>query len=151
MKNGVFWDVAPCGSWKNLRFGELSPSIISVTRIGELGTTLAVTNRSKLRSNIVRWLLVTANAVSSSPILLTLKMEALRSSETSVLTRVRRRNIPEDSILHSDRRENLKSYMLLFILILCVLSETVNKIRIQTEPSLLVTHTQQLAYHPVFV
>jgi hypothetical protein len=35
--------------------------------------------------------------------------EALDSSETSVLTRVKRRNIPEYTILHSHRRENLKS------------------------------------------
>jgi hypothetical protein len=35
-------------------------------------------------------------------------MEAIRFFETSVFTKARRRNIPEDSILYSHRRENLK-------------------------------------------
>jgi hypothetical protein len=51
---------------------ELSVSFTRVTRIGELGTTPAVTSNRRT---------------------------------------VRRNNIPEDTIFHSHRRENLKSYM----------------------------------------
>jgi hypothetical protein len=42
-------------------------------------------------------------------------METIRSSETSILTGATWRNTPESGILHSHRRENLKSYRALHI------------------------------------
>jgi hypothetical protein len=53
-----------------------------------------------VRFDGVRRLLVATNVVPSSPILVTLMMEALRSCEKSVLTRAAWRNIPAEGILY---------------------------------------------------
>jgi hypothetical protein len=73
---------------------KVSASNMKVTRIGELGTSLAITsNLRTLRRNTY------TNAVPSSHTLVSQMMGALSSSETSVLTRATRRNIPEGGIL----------------------------------------------------
>jgi hypothetical protein len=56
-------------------------------------------------------LLVTANVVPSSAIIVTLMMEAIRSSGISVMPRATRLHITEDDILHRYRREILKFYV----------------------------------------
>jgi hypothetical protein len=104
MKNAVFWDVMPCGSCKN-RNSEWT------YRPHQGGKNRRA--RKNVFIRIVLRLLVTANVIHSSPVLVTLMMEAIRSSETSILARATRRNIREDGILHGHRRENFKSYIAL--------------------------------------
>jgi hypothetical protein len=87
-----------------------SASITRMTRIGELGTKLAVTSHvpsSPIRSlkflRLVRRVLGTTNVFLSLSILLTLAMRALNSSETFVLKRAKRRNVPENGILQVEK------------------------------------------------
>jgi hypothetical protein len=78
---------------------ELRASIVRLTRIVE-------PRNNVLRS--VRRLLVTGNVVPSSPILVTLMLEAICSSEMSIVTSATLLHIPEDRIIHI-RRKDFKS------------------------------------------
>jgi hypothetical protein len=71
LKNAIFWDVKSCGSCKNRRFG-------GTYRLRHQGDKNNVNNLLRL--------LVTTNVISSL-ILVTLMMDAIHSSEMSVLTR----------------------------------------------------------------
>jgi hypothetical protein len=80
MKNAVFWDVVPCRSCVNRRLGGMYRLHLQGRKIGERGTSVS------------KWLQLADFC--------TLKMEAIRSFETSVHTRSTRRHIPEDGIFH---------------------------------------------------
>jgi hypothetical protein len=104
---------------------ERSASIIRVTRTGELGATHGSTfPRSMLR------LLVPVNLFLARRFI-TLMMGAIRSSETSVLTRATRRNIPEDGFLQYPiyipllpmRATCPLNFILLQLLVLIILEE----------------------------
>jgi hypothetical protein len=86
---------------------EISASFIRVTRISELETKLAVaSNRRTLRRNNIWEPYGFRNN--------------RRPSETSVLTRSTRHNIPEDGFVHSHRREHLKYYNMKLCVESCV-------------------------------
>jgi hypothetical protein len=67
MRNAVIWDVTSCGSCKNRRFG-------GTCRLHHRGE-----KNQRARNNVssVLRFLVTADVVSSSPILVTLMIEAI--------------------------------------------------------------------------
>jgi hypothetical protein len=73
--NVVFWHVTPCGSYNNRHFGRTCRLYHQVDKYMRI--------KNSVSSN---WLLKYA----------TLMMEAIRSSETSVLTGATLRNISED-------------------------------------------------------
>jgi hypothetical protein len=80
MKNGVFWDVMPCGS-------------------NTFGGKYRLHRQGEKNQFHLLLFLFTVNVVLNALILSTLMTEAIRSSETSNFTRNIQRHILEDGIL----------------------------------------------------
>jgi hypothetical protein len=93
-----FWDITPCSPLKvNRCFGGTHSLYHHSRRISRASLLLA-------------FMLVSCLAYS-----LTLKVETIRSSETSIdFQRTERRYIPDDSTLYNHRCEYLKSYKLIY-------------------------------------
>jgi hypothetical protein len=95
-----------CGSCKNQRLGEIYPLHLQ----GQKNQRIRKVSCNKQNLRRLFQLLVVANVVPSLLIPLILMIEAICSSETSVITRPTLPYIPEDGILHSHLSENHKSY-----------------------------------------
>jgi hypothetical protein len=122
MRNADFWYFTPCGSCKNRCCGGTYHPHHQVDMNRRVRNNLSTINRSALQEILlsrivflrsVLRLIVSAKVVPNSPILVTLIMEAIRSSEASVLTRATRRNISEHDIF----TRNPVPYMLYFLVI----------------------------------
>jgi hypothetical protein len=101
LKSTIFCDITPCSPLKvNRRFG-------GTYRLNLQGRRMSrARNQRESRYKAGAFTLVSCSTYYS-----TLKMEAIRSSETSVdFQRTTLRYIPEDGTHHSHRCENLKSY-----------------------------------------
>jgi hypothetical protein len=98
MNSTIFWDITPCSLLRvSRRFGRTYRLHVQGRKI----------NRARNQRES-RW---QAELVSCLAYFLTLKMEAICSSETSVGSQwTTRRYIPEDGTIHNHRIENLKSY-----------------------------------------
>jgi hypothetical protein len=98
MRNAVFCDVTQFGSCKNRRI-EGNCRLYHQGDNNRRARNLSVFLRTVLR------LLVITNVVPSSPILFALIIQAIRSSETPILTKATGRNNQEDGILHERVRK----------------------------------------------
>jgi hypothetical protein len=92
MKNAVFWDLAPCRSRVNQRFGGTYRLHLQCRKFRERGTSLSRWLQTELS------LQSPAHIGSSRSDFSTQKMEAIYSSETSIHTRSTRLHLLENGI-----------------------------------------------------
>jgi hypothetical protein len=97
MKSVFFRDVMPFGTCKNQRFGRSYRLHHQGDKNRRARNNVSSNSQPKQAAKKYCVILFLRN----KQILVTLMMEAMHSSETSILTRVTRRNISDDNILHS--------------------------------------------------
>jgi hypothetical protein len=132
MKNGVFWDVTPCGSWwywyffaacvgclLQLALCLVPPILVTLMKVALSSSEMSVLTRATPFFTL---------AIASDCSTRVLQSLAIANvfyfvdcfhpedggdtfSEMSVPTRTTRRHIQEDGILHSHRHVNLKSHI----------------------------------------
>jgi hypothetical protein len=108
-KNAVIWVAKPFGFCKSQRFGGTYRFPHQDDKNWRARNNVSSNGQAKPCSELQ--LLISANVDPNSLVLVTLMIEAIHFSESSTLTRTTRSHIPEDVIIHSQCRENLRSYV----------------------------------------
>jgi hypothetical protein len=100
MRNVFFWDVTPCGSCKNRRFGGTYRLYLQDEKIVELGTTLAVTSNWSTRGCASCWRMCDIVTWSRATVL-----EMISAQTSNVKTSAQTKVGPNSTLAETDCRE----------------------------------------------